>query len=69
MVRNYVRDFRNYGIEFFGEIPMERISDAEVLEAIAWAFNMMHTRTVEEGTVEPSAVRELFLNHLFEKYI
>lgn len=66
---DFVKLFRRYGAEFFGEIPMERISDAEVLEAIAWAFDMMHTRTIEEGTVEPSAVRELFLNHLFEQYI
>lgn len=64
------RTFRKYGEDFFGKVPMDRITTAQLEEARCFAFNECAKLTAETMTKQPKdTIRELFLNYLFGEYI
>ena len=63
------REFRQYGVEFFGEAAMANLTDEQIEEARVWAMNELADLTEKYGRQEKGTARELFCNYLFDKFI
>lgn len=63
------RTFKDYGVAFFGEKAMERITDAQIEEARCFAMEELGRLTAKYGPQEKGTAAELFCNYLFENYI
>ena len=61
--------FKGYGVEFFGEEPMRRVTDAQIEEARVFAFNECARLTEKYGPQTKGTTRELFLNYLWGEYL
>lgn len=60
---------RQWGVEFFGEKAMERITPPQIEAARVWAFRELSDITFLYGRQPAGTLQELFCNRLFSEYI
>lgn len=61
--------FRFYGIDFFGDQVMDKITPEQIEECRVEAFKELDKLTKKYGLQPKGTVKELFCNILFERYI
>ena len=55
--------------EFFGEVPVKRLTDDQIEEARCYAFRMLGEIVKEYGKPPKGTLEDIFYNRLWEKYL